>query len=93
MRLWKSINGNRMPERPIPSRQIKDLLMDFDDIVYTSISVWLRLNPKKLPSYLCSLDLSNEARHWVMVLTRRGRLVMRFKRGNGWIPKQVRDGA
>jgi len=90
MRLWKSLNGNGTAERPKPSREVRDLLMDFGDIVHTGRSVWLTLIPRKLPTYLRGLDITSEARHWVMVLTRRGRLILRFKRGHTRILRAVR---
>ena len=93
MRLWKSSNGSPITGRPKPSREVRDLLMDFGDIVHTGRSVWLTLSPRKLPSYLRGSNVTREARHWIMVLTRRGRLVMRFKQGNGRLPKQIRLGA
>jgi len=82
MRVWKSTNGSRVPGQQIPSKEVKDFLMDFGDVVHTGKSVWLTLSPKNLPSYLRGLDVTKEAHRWAMVLTRRGKLVLRFKQGN-----------
>ena len=61
--------------------------MDFGDIEYRGKSVWLILGRRKLPSYLRCSEIAKEARRWVMVLTTRGRVVLRFKRGNIRSPK------
>ena len=87
MRIWKSANANGKPGWQKPSEEVRDLLMDFGNIEYRGKSVWLMLNPKKLPSYLRGLEVAKEARRWVMVLTTRGRVVLRFKRGNIRSPK------
>lgn len=65
-----------------PSEEVQDLLMDFGDIEYRGKSMWLTLGWRKLPSYLRGSEIAKEARHWVMVLTTQGRVVLRFKRGN-----------
>ena len=89
MRFWKSARPDRITGRPKPSKEVKELLMDFGDIVYRGKAVWLALSPAKLPPYLRGLDITREARRWVLVLTRRGRLVLRFKQGNTRLWKAV----
>jgi len=90
MRLWKSSNGSRMVDQQKPSKEVRDLLMDFGDITPRGHSVWVTLNGKKLPSYLRGSDLVKKARRWVLVLTHRGRLVLRYKRGNTRFLKAMR---
>jgi len=87
MRIWKSANANGKPTWQKPSEAVQDLLMDFGDIDYRGKSVWLILGRRKLPSYLCGSEVAKEARRWVMVLTTRGRVVLRVKRGNIRSPK------
>ncbi len=82
MRIWKSANANGKSGWQKPSEEVRDLLMDFGDIEYRGKSVWLTLSRKKLPSYLRGLEVAKEAHRWVMVLTTRGRVELRFKRGN-----------
>ena len=87
MRIWKSANANGKPVWQKPSEEVQDMLMDFGDIEYRGKSVWLILGRRKLPSYLRGSEIAKEARRWVMVLTTRGRVVLRFKRGNIRSPK------
>lgn len=87
MRICKSANANGKPTWQKPSEEVQDLLMDFGDIEYRGKSVWLILGRRKLPSYLRGSKIAKEARRWVMVLTTRGRVVLRFKRGNIRSPK------
>ena len=82
MHIWKSANANGKIGWQKPSEEVRDLLMDFGDIEYRGKSVWLILGRRKLPSYLRGSEIAKEARRWVMVLTTRGRVVLRFKRGN-----------
>lgn len=82
MRLWKSSNANGKSGWQKPSEEVRDLLMDFGDIVPIGQSVWVTLGRKKLPSYLRGSEAVREARRWVMVLTRRGKVILRYKRGN-----------
>ena len=87
MRICKSANANGIPTWQKPSEEVQDLLMDFGDVEYRGKSVWLILGRRKLPSYLRGSEIAKEARRWVMVLTTRGRVVLRFKRGKIRSPK------
>ena len=90
MSLLKSLKAVQITDWREPSRQVKDLLMDYGNIEQRDDSVWLTLHRKRLPSYLHGLDIVNEARRWVLVIISRGRACLKFRRGKSRFLKALR---
>ena len=90
MGILKSLKAVQITDWCEPSRQVKDLLMDYGDIEHIDDSVWLTLRRKKLPSYLHGREVVKKARRWVMVITSRGRACLKFERGKSRFLKTLR---